>query len=159
MQLYLLFPAKRAFKNGIVLSWIHWWVWSCCKWIIDYKGLDTSGVLMCGPLHFDPAGLLLFEALGNFLSQHYMVLNVCFALKWKEIWKCMLLFSSFNLCSEVSPLRPLIICLCLNSPQFNSIFMVLNCLQMNEELYCFISFFSLIRMLVKACGHKRQIVV
>lgn len=71
----------------------------------------------------------------------------------------LLLFSSFNLCSEVSPLRPLIICLFLNSPQFNSIFLVLNCLQMNEELYCFILFFFLIRMLAKAHGHKRRTVV
>lgn len=121
--------------------------------------LIAKAVLVCGTLQFNPAGLLLFEALCNFLSQRYMVLNVCFALKWKEVWKCMLLlFSSFNLCSKVRSLRPLIICLCLNSLQFTSIFLVLKCLQMNEELYCFILFF-LIRMLVKAHSHRRQKVV
>lgn len=46
--------------------------------------MDTPGVLVCRLTHFSPAGLLLFEALRNFLSQHYMVLNVCFALKRKR---------------------------------------------------------------------------
>lgn len=48
---------------------------------MDREGMDTPGVRICGPRQFSPAGLLLFEALRNFLSQRYMVPNVCFALK------------------------------------------------------------------------------